>query len=150
MNSVFKKVFPKDPSNFEGFRFIRIITALYMAVIVVRSCIHLFAADGGAQSIAGIDTSVEGGNNIIAIFHQWGGMQLLLVLLLFALFFGYPGLTPLILLTLSLDPILRFIAGQMMELTTEGTPPGAALNGASFFFLAFMFIASLQKTKTTS
>jgi hypothetical protein len=38
----------------------------------------------------------------------------------------------------------------MMELTTEGTPPGAALNGASFFFLAFMFIASLQKTKTTS
>jgi hypothetical protein len=54
------KVFPKNPSRYEGFRIIRLIALLYMLVMVVRSCIHLFAPDGGAQSIAGIDTSVEG------------------------------------------------------------------------------------------
>ena len=141
----FKKLLPNNLTSFEGFRAIRIVTAIYLLVMVVRSCIHLFAADGGAQSIAGIDTSVEGGNNIIAIFHQWGAIQLILAVLLFVLFFRYPGLTPLILLTLALDPVMRFIAGQMMSLTSTGTPPGEALNGASFYLLALLLIASLIK-----
>ena len=138
-----KELLPKNPTKFEGFRAIRIVTAIYLLVMVVRSCIHLFAADGGAQSIAGIDTSVEGGNNIIAIFHQWGAIQLILAVLLFVLFFRYPGFTPLVLLTLALDPVMRFIAGQMMSLTSTGTPPGEALNAASFYLLALLFIASL-------
>ena len=141
----FKKLLPINPTNFEGFRAIRIVTAIFLLVMVVRSCIHLFAADGGAQSIAGIDTSVEGGNNIIAIFHQWGAIQLILALLLLALFFRYPGLTPLILLTLALDPVMRFIAGQMMSVTSTRTPPGEALNAASFYLLTLLFIASLIK-----
>jgi hypothetical protein len=140
-----KRLLPNNPTKFEGFRAVRIVTAIYLLVMVVRSCIHLFAADGGAQSIAGIDTSVEGGNNIIAIFHQWGAIQLILAVLLLVLFFRYPGFTPLILLTLALDPVMRFIAGQMMSLTSTGTPPGEALNGASFCLLALLLIASLIK-----
>lgn len=140
-----KKLLPNIPTKFEGFRAVRIVTAIYLLVMVVRSCIHLFAADGGAQSIAGIDTSVEGGDNIIAIFHQWGAIQLILAVLLFVLFFRYPGFTPLILLTLVLDPVMRFIAGQMMSLTSTGTPPGEALNAAAFYLLALLFIASLIK-----
>jgi hypothetical protein len=142
-----KKVFPKDPSKFEGFRLVRLIAVLYMFVMVFRSCIHLFAADGGAQSIAGIDTSVEGGDNIIAIFHQWGAIQLILAVLLLALFFRYPGLTPLVLLTLALDPVTRFIAGQMMSVTATGTPPGEALNGVAFYLLLILFIFSLVSKK---
>jgi hypothetical protein len=147
MNLDIKKVFPKDPSRFEGFRLVRLIAALYLSLMVIRSCIHLFAADGGAQSIAGIDTSVEGGNNIIAIFHQWGAIQLILAVLLLVLFFRYRGFTPLILLTLALEPVMRLIAGQMMELTTTGTPPGEALNGAAFCLLLILFIASLVNKK---
>jgi hypothetical protein len=147
MNLDIKKVFPKDPSRFEGFRLVRLIAALYLSLMVIRSCIHLFAADGGAQSIAGIDTSVEGGNNIIAIFHQWGAIQLILAVLLLVLFFRYPGFTPLILLTLALEPVMRLIAGQMMELTTTGTPPGEALNGAAFCLILILFIASLVNKK---
>ena len=146
----FKKLLPNNPTSFEGFRAIRIVTAIYLLVMVVRSCIHLFAADGGAQSIAGIDTSVEGGNNIIAIFHQWGAIQLILAVLLFVLFFRYPGLTPLILLTLALDPVMRFIAGQMMSVTSTRTPPGEALNAASFYLLILLFIASLLKKNQAS
>ena len=142
-----KKVFPKNPSRFEGFRIIRFIAVLYMFVMVARSCIHLFAPDGGAQSIAGIDTSVEGGDNIIAIFHQWGAIQLILAVLLLVLFFRYPGLTPLILLTLSLDPVLRFVAGQQMSLTTTGTPPGEALNRVAFYLLLVLFLGSLWNKK---
>jgi hypothetical protein len=138
-----KKILPKDPSSFTGFTSIRILTALYLLVAVVRSCIHLFAEDGGAKSIAGVDTSVAGGENIIAIFHQWGAIQLILALLLSLLFFRYPGFTPLILITLSVDPILRWIAGRMLPLTTVGTPPGESLNWVAFFSLAVLFVLSL-------
>ena len=148
MNFDIKRLLPQELSIFQGFRLIRFIAALYMFVMVARSCIHLFAADGGAESIAGIDTSVEGGDNIIAIFHQWGAIQLILAALLLVLFFRYPGLTPLILLTLTLDPVLRFVAGQMMSLTTTGTPPGEALNGVALYLLLVLFLGSLWSKKS--
>lgn len=145
MNIDFKKVLPKDPSIFGGFRTVRIITGLFLLLGLVRSCIHLFSSDGGASSIAGVDTTVTGGDNIIAIFHQWGAIQLLLALLLSLLFLRYPGFTPLVLLTLALDPILRWIAGRMLPLTTVGTPPGESLNWAAFFLLAVLFVCSLVR-----
>ena len=50
-----------------------------------------------------------------------------------------------ILLTLALDPVMRFIAGQNMSVTSTKTPPGEALNAASFYLIMLLFIASLIK-----
>ena len=144
-----KKVLPSNPSIFSGSRAVRVLLAMYMFVIVVRSCIHFFSSDGGANSIAGIDISVEGGDNIVAIFHQWGAMQLLLVLLLYVLFFRYPGLTPLIALTLVIEPIFRLISGKIMPVTAEGTPPGEALNWPAFITLVLLFVATLKESSST-
>jgi hypothetical protein len=144
MNLDFNKVFPTDPSIFEGFQFVRIIAVLLLLLVVVRSCIHLFASDGGAQRIAGIDTSVEGGKNIIAMFHQWGAIQLILGVLLIVLFFRYPGFTPLIVLTLAFDPVMRFVASRILSVTSTRTPPGAKLNAPAFVVLTLLFIASLM------
>ena len=135
---------PKDPSSYKGHKSIRIVTSFFLIIVLVRSCIHLFASDGGANSIAGIDISVAGGENIIAIFHQWGAIQLILAALLLLLFFRYPGFTPLIVLTLAIDPIMRAISGRIAPLTSEGTPPGEALNWPAFFLLIALFISSLN------
>ena len=143
-----KQLLPREVSRFKGFPAVRVMTALFLLLVITRSCIHLFAEDGGAQSIAGIDISVVGGDNIIAIFHQWGAIQLLLGVLLALLFFRYPGFTPLILLTLAMDPVLRAIAGAMMPLTTEGTPPGESLNWIAFFVLSLLFVTSLIEKKS--
>ncbi len=140
-----KRVLPKDPSSFVGSRTVRIATGLFLLLVIVRSCIHLFASDGGAHSIAGVDTSVVGGDNIIAMFHQWGAIQLILGLLLVVLFFRYPGLTPLILLSLAIEPVMRSISGHLQPLTTVGTPPGAAFNWLAFCLIAVLFIASLAR-----
>jgi uncharacterized membrane protein HdeD (DUF308 family) len=144
-----KRVLPKDPSTYKGHKSFRIITAVYLFIVVIRSCVHLFASDGGANSIAGIDVSVEGGDNIIAIFHQWGAIQLILAGLLVVLFFRYPGLTPLVVLTLAIDPIMRAIAGQMMPVTSQNTPPGEALNWPVFFTIAILFVASIAESSST-
>ena len=143
MNLDINKVFPLDPSIYEGFLFVRIVTALLLFVVVVRSCIHLFTSDGGAQRIAGIDTSVEGGKNIIAMFHQWGAIQLILAVLLYVLFFRYPGFTPLIVLTLAVEPVMRFVAGRVLSVTSTRKPPGAALNAPAFVVAMLLFAASI-------
>jgi hypothetical protein len=147
MNLKTKKVFPANPSTFSGPRAVRIATALFLVLVIVRSCIHLFSSDGGANSIAGIDVTVAGGDNIIAIFHQWGAIQLILAVLLSLLFIQYPGFTPLVLLTLAIDPIMRAIAGQMKSVTTEGAPPGESLNWPAFALLALLFALSLIEKK---
>lgn len=148
MNINVKKVLPKDPSFFNGHQAIRIATGLFLLLTIVRSSIHLFSSDGGANSIAGIDISVEGGDNIIAIFHQWGAIQLILAVLLSVLFLRYPGFLPLILLTLAMDPIMRFISGQIKPLITDGPPPGESLNWPAFFLVFLLFIGSLIEKKS--
>ena len=138
-----QRILPKDPTRYSGFRAIRVILAILLIAVIGRSTIHLVASDGGANSIAGIDVSVAGGDNIIAIFHQWGATQLLLSLFLVLLFFRYPGLTPLILFSLAMDPVVRAIAGQFKAVTAAGTPPGESLNWIAFYFISALFIASL-------
>jgi len=140
------KIFPLDPTTYSGPRWVRYATMPFLVLVVARSLVHLFSADGGAQSIAGIDTSVDGGNNIIALFHQWGAIQLLLALLLVVLFTRYRGLTSLVLVALAADPVLREVAGQMMHVTAVGTPPGAALNTPAFLVTLALLIASLMTT----
>ena len=143
-----KKVFPSELSSYVGYRIVRITAALYLVVMIGRSSIHLFSSDGGANGIAGIDISVAGGDNIIAIFHQWGATQLILALLQSLLFFRYPGITPLVLLTLAVEPVMRFIAGQMKPLITDGPPPGESFNGVAFIILSALFIASVSEKRT--
>jgi predicted signal transduction protein with EAL and GGDEF domain len=143
MKFEFEKLFPDELSSFDGPQFVRFAAALILCLMVVRSCIHLFTTDGGAQRIATIDTTVEGGNNIIAIFHQWGATQLVSAVLLVVLFVRYPGFTPLILLTMALEPLMRFVASRVKAVTTTGTAPGAAFNGIAFVVVMFLFVASI-------
>ena len=144
----FKLLLPTELSSYVGYRMVRITIALYLKVIIGRSSIHLFSSDGGANGIAGIDISVEGGDNIVAIFHQWGATQFILALFISLLFFRYPGMTPLIVLTLAVEPVMRFIAGQIKSVTADGVPPGESLNGLSFVLLAVLFIASVLEKRT--
>lgn len=144
MNIDIANLLPDDVSTYSGFGFVRVVVAVLLALVVVRSCIHVFTQDGGAQRIAGVDTSVAGGDNVIAMFHQWGAVQLTLVGLLIAVFVRYPGLTPLVILTLAFDPVTRAIAGRMKKLTSTRTPPGARLNWPAFAVLVVVFVLSLS------
>jgi hypothetical protein len=119
---------PSDPTRYSGPAIARWITTALLVVITIRSLVHLFSPDGGANSIATIDTSVSGGTNIIAIFGQWGASQLLLVGALWVLLLRYRGLIPFILSVLLLEPFLRGLSGHLKPISTLATAPGAALN----------------------
>ncbi len=119
---------PEDPRIYAGPAAPRWFVMLYLMLITARSLAHLFLPDGGAHSIATIDISVAGGRNIVALFGQWGAIQLLLAGLLWVLLLRYRGLTPLVIMVLLLEPFLRALAGHLKPLTTLGVAPGAAGN----------------------
>lgn len=134
---------PDDARTYRGAALALWVTAAYLVALTVRSLIHLLSPDGGAHSIATIDTSVAGGANIVAIFGQWGASQLLLAGLLWVLLLRYRGLLPLVLCVLLVEPALRWVAGTLKPVETVGTAPGAALNGLVVPFLVVLLYLAL-------
>ena len=138
------RLLPANPALYDGPLLSFWVAIVWLGIITVRSCVHLLASDGGAQSIATIDVAgLDGGANIVAIFGQWGAIQLLLALLLWALLLRWRGTVPLVLLVFTLEPVLRGLAGHLKPVTTMGTAPGAALNWLVLPVMAFFLYLSL-------
>lgn len=153
MASVFAKLFPKQVWN----RFPGQKIALYAFIplplmLIVRSCIHLVAPDGGAQSIATIplDTYSDGATaNIIAIFSQWGLSQLLLAGLFLLTLVRYRSLIPLFYLIFIFEQIGRISVGMFKPIATLETAPGAAGNLPLLAIALIMLVLSLIPSKST-
>ena len=100
-------------------------------VTIGRSLVHLFAPDGGAQSIATIplDRMTQGGaEGVIAVFAFWGLSQLLLGFVYVAVLLRYASLLPLMYLLLIVEYVGRFAIGATKPLEHLSTPPGATAN----------------------
>lgn len=134
---------PANPAIYDGPRLATWLAMAYLVFITVRSLIHLLLPDGGAQSIASIDVNVAGGSNIVAMFGQWGAIQLLLAGLLWVLLLRWRGLTPLVLLVFVIEPCLRSLSGHLKPVTAVNTPPGEALNWWVFPILFLLLLLSL-------
>ncbi len=128
MRALVARLLPAVPDRFDGPPWTRWFAVAYLVIVTARSLVHLVAPDGGAQSIATVDVSVTGGANIVAMFGQWGAIQLLLALLLWTLLLRYRGFVPLVLLVFLVEPVVRDVAARLKPLETVGTAPGAALN----------------------
>jgi len=120
------RVFPKQLDNsFRGNRIAVIVFALITVFTLARSCVHIFAPDGGASSIAGINTSVEGGSNVISMFAFWGLAQLLMGLVYLAVFFRFKSLIPFMYMLIIIEYSGRVLIGMVKPLIVSHTPPGA-------------------------
>lgn len=153
MVSVFTKLFPKQATNtFRGQKIALYAFIPLTLMLLVRSCIHLIAPDGGAQSIATIplDTYSEGATaNIIAIFSQWGLSQLLLAGVFLLVLVRYRSLIPLFYLVFILEQIGRMSVGLSKPIVTIETAPGAAGNLPLLAIALIMLVLSLIPSKST-
>ena len=113
-----------DANEYRGSRLSFLFLVVLTAVASGRSLAHIFLPDGGAQSIAGMDVEVEGGNNIIAMFGQWGFSQLLLAGLMWVIIFKQRHLVPLALLFQTLDWGGRILVGLLKPVEIASAPPG--------------------------
>ncbi len=115
------------------------------ALATVRSLVHIFATDGGANSIAGIEVSGDAGTNLVAIFAQWGLEQLLLAVVAWVIIARYRFLVPAALLLQFADWGLRAGVGGFKPLIVDGTPPGAIGNVVFVPVLAIALWFSLPR-----
>lgn len=104
------------------------VLVLILLIETVRSLLHMLLPDGGASSIAGIDTSGTDGSNLIAIFGQWGTTQLVAVTAYWILFLYDDSYSTLIFGLLALEYFLRIVEGWIKPLKTSKKPPGATLS----------------------
>jgi len=134
---------PRSLERYAGPRIAFWLLAAYNVPATIRSLVHILAPDSGAGSIAGMDTTVAGGANAIALLAQWGGAQLLMALMIWVALWRYPGLVPLMVLGSLADNVLRVAVGQVKPLVTEHTPPGAA-SWILIPLLAVLLVVSLM------
>lgn len=121
-------LFPDPSAGYRGTRLSLWALVAMTAVTTVRSLVHVFAPDGGAGGIAGLDVSVEGGANLIALFGQWGWEQLLLSLVTLVILVRYRFLVPFAWLLQALDWGGRMLVGELKPLVAAAPPPGAIGN----------------------
>jgi hypothetical protein len=93
-------------------------------ITTLRSLAHIFLPDGGANSIAGLDVSVAGGDNLVAMFAQWGYTQLLLSVMMWGVIVFARNLLPFALLVQTLDWGGRILVGLMKPIEVAEAPPG--------------------------
>lgn len=129
MAQLLAKLFPLPADNVvRGWLPAYWLFALIAIVSTVRSCIHMFAPDGGAGSIAGMDLSVDGAGGIIFAFALWGSAQLIYAFLQLLAAFRYRSLVPLFYLLLFVETLFRMLVGRLKPVAFAYTPPGAMAN----------------------
>ena len=143
---------PRFDNIFPGQKIALWVFYLITAVTLWRSQHHIFAADGGAQSIATIplDSYSDGAAaTIIAIFAQWGLIQLLLGMLMLLAAVRYKSMVPLLWLILLMEWIGRGWIGKFKPVETIGTAPGQIGNLVIPIIALVMLILSLVPPKKT-
>jgi len=147
MNNILPKV---ADNNYKGHPIALWFFYLITVVTIVRSCIHIFKDDGGAQSIATIplDTYTNGGADaVIFIFAYWGLSQLMFGLLQGVVALKYRSLIPLMYLFLFFEYVARFGISLFKSLETTGQAPGGVANYAFPILISIMFFLSIRTKK---
>ncbi len=126
------RLFPGQLNNtYRGHPLAKWAFVLMTVVTLVRSLIHMFASDGGAQHIATIplDTfTVNGANAVILAFALWGLSQLLIGLIYVIVLWRYQALIPAMYLFMVFEYLMRIVLGAMKPIETVETAPGATGN----------------------
>lgn len=134
-------IFPKQFDNdFKGHKIALYVFYVLTAVTLWRSQHHLFAPDGGAQTIATVplDTfTKDGAQAVIGVFGLWGLSQLIVGLLYLIVALKYRAMVPLMYM--------------FKPIPTAGTAPGAMINIPFVILTVLMLLAIIigSKKKTS-
>ncbi|NUM48633.1 MAG: hypothetical protein HUU38_28330 [Anaerolineales bacterium] len=139
-------LFPSTPTTYKGQTLAKWMFILLTAVTLFRSLEHIFAPDGGAQTIATIPLDTYPANAaaaVILIFSLWGLSQLLIGLIYLVVLWRYPGFIPFMYLLMIVEYGMRIYLGAIKPIETTGTAPGGVGNYILLPLAAGMLVLSL-------
>lgn len=145
-------IFPKEINDdYKGRKIALYFFYLFTLMTLVRSLIHMFAPDGGAQSIATIplDTyTVEGASTVILTFSLWGLSQLIVGIFYAMVCWRYKSLIPLMYLFIFFEYLMRLMLGFLKPIATTGTAPGGVVNYVFIPLAIALFLLSINSKKS--
>jgi len=125
---IVETVLPGQISNdFKGHKLVLYVFIVILAMTLVRSLIHVFAPDGGAQSIAGfpLNTYPEAASSLIVlIFSLWGASQLLMGFVYLLVLIRYKSLIPLMYVLIFIEYSSRLLIGFFKPAVSTHVVPG--------------------------
>ncbi len=147
-----RRLFPeKFDNHFPGQKIALWVFYALTAITLWRSQHHIFAADGGAQSIATIplDSYIQGGaETVVSVFALWGLAQLAVSLMMLLACVRYKAMIPLLWLFIIFEYVGRLLIGMYKPIETVETAPGATANLVIPIIALLMLILSLIPPKT--
>lgn len=138
-------------NQYHGMKIAKYAFWIIMAASIVRSLIHVLAADGGAQTIATIPLDSypsAAAAAVILMFSYWGLSQLLMGFIYLGVALKYQSLIPTMYVLLIFEYAMRFIIGQAKPIVTTGTAPGSVGNWIMVPVCIVLLVLSLMKDKT--
>ncbi len=146
------KLLPATIDNqFRGLKLAQYAFLILTIATLVRSLIHVFAPDGGAQSIATIPLAnypADAAAAVILMFSLWGLSQLLMGFVYLVVYFKYKSLIPAMYVLMIVEYAMRIVIGQMKPIVTSGTAPGSIGNWIMVPVCIVLLILSLKRAKT--
>lgn len=143
-----KLFFPEVFDN--TIRFKKIFLYLFILITAVtlgRSLIHVFAPDGGANSIATIIVFIgnpDPNQVIYFVFSLWGLSQLIIAILYVISLIKYRSMIPLFYVLIWFEYLFRILIGRVLKPMTEnvlsGTAPGEIGNYAFAVLIPMLLI----------
>ena len=145
-------LFPEVANNkFEGSKIAYWVLWLYVLKSFLAGIIHMFASDGGAQTIGSVslDSFTQGGaDSVVTMFGLWGMEQFVIGLIVFAILRRYKSLVPLAWAIYAIEYSGRVLSHAFTPgLATESTPPGVMLDTILVPLAIFMLIFSIHTAK---
>ena len=137
-------------NQYQGLRIARYAFLILTVATLVRSLIHVFAPDGGAQSIATIPLASYPGDAaaaVILMFSLWGLSQLLMGVVYLVVYLKYKALIPAMYVLMIVEYAMRIVIGQMKPIVTSGTAPGSIGNWVMVPVCIILLALSLIKAK---
>jgi len=137
-------------NGFQGLKIAQYAFLVLTIATLARSLIHVFAPDGGAQTIATIPLasySGEAAATVILMFSLWGLSQLLMGIVYLVVYFKYKSLIPAMYVLLIVEYAMRIVIGQMKPIVTSGTAPGSIGNWIMVPVCIVLLVLSLQRAK---
>ena len=133
MRKIIERIFPKNlNNNYKGYKIALYVFYALTALTLWRSQHHLFAPDGGAQSIATIplDTfTTSGAAAVVGVFGLWGLSQLIISIVYLIVSLRYRAMIPLMYLLMFVEYFVRTVYFPLVKpIPTVGTAPGATGN----------------------
>lgn len=143
-----ENIFPKQLNNdYRGSSISKWAFILITAVTIVRSLIHMFAPDGGAQSIATIPLegfTIDGASTAVLVFALWGLSQLIIGIIYIVVLWRYQAMIPFMYLLIIVEYGMRIVLGVIKPIETTGTAPGAIGNFIIVPLAVVMFFMSFR------